>query len=477
MMSSLFQSMEFRINDKTVSRISDFCAQVDALHTRVTKSSSWIDTVGEVSNWWATDQKVRQAQASSDGEIIAGVVPVVNAIGTETARGDPGFYAAPTGAANAQIAAYDASNGQVTFSRAGTAPALPDATLVWKVGDFFAYRGTGLDGVNNVQMKVISVDSATQITVEAIVQNSIDATPDPALDFYKVSASVVTNASPSRRAGEFELIWKPPLSIFQIDHALPSCRAELILNPQTATSFQQRGIESLLGSASKTPTLPGSAPGDFKLAVVDMYMYAQTVEGPRADDITYLLDLHQIRAQSEKIDSASFQQKNFDVSPSTTHLTVAYQDLRAGNNTALSVSKFKSYEAGLTPSVSQELGLNRFFINYAGQNFPAPDADPSFVAGTDYTVQRYSETQLYSGAWYDTGGAETIEQWHDRGAYYHFAISRDGTDRSTRVNVHQQFEQTTDVGEMRVLLFDHSKQVARIRVEMGRVVDVQIEDA
>ena len=52
----------------------------------------------------------------------------------------------------------------------------------------------------------------------------------------------------------------------------------------------------------------------------------------------------------------------------------------------------------------------------------------------------------------------------------------DGTDRSTRVNVHQQFN-GADVVNMRLLLFDHSKQIGRIRIQDGRVVDVQLEDA
>jgi len=120
--------------------------------------------------------------------------------------------------------------------------------------------------------------------------------------------------------------------------------------------------------------------------------------------------------------------------------------------------------------------LTRFYINYAGQNLPAPDADPEFVEGKDWTAQRYTETQLYSGAYFDTGGAESIEEWQERGAYYHFKWPRDGTDRSTRVTVHQQFATGADMTNTRVLLFDHSRQVASVQVKAGRVVDVRVED-
>lgn len=355
LMSSLFQSGEFRINDKVVSRIGDFIPQVDALDVRLNKSKSWLDSIGAVTNWWEAEQSTRLNDVASNGL--------------------------------------------------------------------------------------------------------------------------------GRRAGEFELVWQPPLSLFKIDHALPGGKYELVLNPQTVTSFQKHGIESTLAVASKVPTLPGGAAGDFKLDVVDFYMYCNTVDGPRADNITYLLDLEQTRCQASKIDNTSFGQKNFDVSPSSYALTVAYQDTRVGENTALSVSKFKSYNAIAIPDTSQELKLNRLFVNYAGQNLPAPDADPKFVpfvgggpAGIDYTIQRYAESQMYSGAYFDTGGAETITDFHNRGAYYYFAWPRDGTDKSTRVNVHQGFD-GADVTNMRILLFDHSKMTARVRVQDGRVISVDVEDA
>ena len=44
------------------------------------------------------------------------------------------------------------------------------------------------------------------------------------------------------------------------------------------------------------------------------------------------------------------------------------------------------------------------------------------------------------------------------------------------VQVSQQFRGGTDVTNMRLLLFDHSKQVARIRIQDGAVVQVDLED-
>jgi hypothetical protein len=266
---------------------------------------------------------------------------------------------------------------------------------------------------------------------------------------------------------EFELIWQPPLSVFKIASALPSGKYELVLNPQTNSVFQKAAIESL--GADKAPGT------DFAFEIVDLYMYVNTVEGKRADDLTYLLDLDQTRRQTEDISSAAFGQRNFDVSPSTYALTAAFQDLRVNQNTLFSQTRFRAYDAAGNAEVG--LNLNRFFISYDGQQLPSPDAAPVFTTLTDYTTQRYIESQLYSGGYFDTGGAETVHEWQTRGQYLYFSWPRDGMSKATRVNVHTGFENATDVSQMRLLLFDHSRQVAKIQIQDGRVVDVLLEDA
>jgi hypothetical protein len=456
--ASLFQSMEFRINDKTVSRVSDFVPQVDALETRLSKSRSWLNGIGNSVNFWNDDIKERLSDVSEDATNA-----VISTQSTE--RLSLGYDA------GVNTFSVTADTGILTFAQAGGA-VLPTIADVWAVGDEIEMDVAGVIGT--VRYRVSALTGAQTLQL-----NNLQGIPIPAstLGFRRLRP-VVSKDDSSRKLTNFEITWTPPLSIFKVGHAMPSGKYELILNPQTASVYQKYAVETVLGGGDKTPNIgnPGAATAgsNFIFNIQDMYMYVNTVDGPRADDITYLLDLEQTRCQSESIDTTNFQQKNFDVSPSTYALTVAYQDLRAGTNTQVSSSKFKSYDAGFTGS--EEKKLNRFFLNYAGQNLPSPDADPTFVAGTDYTTQRYVESQIYSGAYFDTGSGESLQEWHERGSYYYFSMPRDGTDRSTRVNVHQQFA-AADVANMRVLLFDHSKQVARVRVQDGRVIDVQIEDA
>ena len=460
--ASLFQSAEFRINDKTVSRISDFMPQVDALDTRLSKSRSWLNGVGNAVNFWEDTFSIRQQEVCYDG---------ANNVITQSSveRLNLGFDAATN------TVAVAADTGVITFA-ANAGAALPTLADIFQVGDELEIDCAGVIGTVRYR---ISALLAGGLTLQANNLQTI-AFPAAGVAFRRIRRVLQDNEA--RKQGGLELIWTPPLSLFKVGHAMPSGKYELILNPQTASVYQKAAIESF--GADKTA---GTTAATFKFSVVDMYMYVNTVEGPRCDDLTYLLDLEQTRCQSDKIDNNSFGQKNFDVSPSSYALTVAYQDLRAGTNTQVSASKFKSYSAALDGEADTK--LNRFYLSYAGQNLPSPDADPSFglsslaINGSDYTVQRYVESQIYSKAFYDVGGPESVKEYRNRGAYYHFAIPRDGTDRSTRVNVHQGFDPLNPASaadttaNMRILLFDHSKQVARVRVQDGRVVDVQLEDA
>lgn len=440
--ANLFQSCEMRINGKTIGRVSDFMPQVDMLEKRLTKSKAWIDSIGASTQLLQAELADRQRVAAADFQLNKS--RTVNLL-------ELGYNAANT-------TAFILATNLLTIEDGAVVNSLPTGQLL--VGDILTIKSPAAGNTERQYRisKVIgeAVDSATY-NIENILANKASET-------LTVAPVVVIKPIIGRNVNEFELIWKPPLNLFKIDKALPAGKYELVLNPQTSSQLPLQVIESL---TNKVAT-------DFKFEMVDMYLNTQQLTGPRVNDATYFLDLEQTRCQTEDItiNNAGLQQKGFDVSPSSYALTLAFQDNDAtGSDTTKSASKFK-----IGGSVSEELKLERMFINYAGQNLPQPDADPQFSsAGIDYTAQRYTETQLYSGAYYDAGGAEKIEDWHERGAYYYFSWPRDGTDVSTRVRANFQFGQG-GVTNGRILLFDHYRQVAKIVIDSGIVRDVQLSD-
>jgi hypothetical protein len=346
LMANLYQSMEFRINDKTVSRISDYVPQIDALETRLSKSKAWLEGVGNSTNWWEDEFKNRQFEVVSDPQVVQ--------VEEKKSRLELGF--APT---QQFVVAVD--TGIITQTTELSVSLLD----TFQPGDEIEIDVGG--AVGTVRYRVSNVIDADNMQLNNLKGIAI---ADAVYEWRRVR--MVADERP-REIKTFEMTWQPPLSIFKVGHALPSGRYELVLNPQTSSQFRKRAIESLLADKNPSPDAAVRL-NEFKFEVIDMYLYTATVDGPRADDITYLLDLEQTRCQVDVVGTGDFTQKNFDVSPSTYALTTAFQDQRAGNNTLYSASKFK-----IGAEAEDELKLNRLFINYAGQNRPQPDADPTLV--------------------------------------------------------------------------------------------------
>jgi hypothetical protein len=448
--AALFQSAEFRLNDKTISRVSDYLPQISTLDTRLNKSKAWIDSVGNSTNWWQDSFNIRQENVDFNG--------VIEASSEEDSRVELGFEAGTT-------LQGVAGTSTITFAT-GT---IPDLQKIFQVGDIIRIN---LTGNNSNEFKIINVTSATTLAVEGLF---VDFGPT-AFAFSRISDR--KEGGGSRRVTNYEITWTPPLSIFKVEHGLPASRCELILNPATASVYKKAVVESR--NADRVPTT------HYDFNVVDMFLYVNTLEGSRVDNMTYYLDLEQIACQAESGLSTAFAQKNFDVSPSTKQLVVAFQDTRAGTDTRYSATKFRSYDT--LPIVDETQKLSRMFVNYAGQSKPQIDADPSYIeqlqgayGGTDYTTQRYLDTILNSGSYHDTGGSETLQEWQNRGSYYLFNWSKDGNDRSTRVAVHTGFSNPVFsppvLTNARLLLFSISNQIAKVVIQNGAVNDVQLEDA
>ena len=466
--SSLFQNAEFQMSGKTISRVGDFMPQVDALQTRMNNSKSWLESVGASTNFWSADFKHRQSDITGDGVLVREITGDNSPSATYT-QAELGFSLAGGAGNDRNSVAYDATTGIITASaNGGTAP--PDVRVSFPIGSYFEWvliEGVGLDDPRlREPAKVLEHISATQVRVE-LGKIPTDVAVDGRNKFEGISVSNVSGANDARKMKEFEIIYQPPLSIFQIQNALPCVDGALILNPQTKQSYQYNCVQSL-----KTAKVPDT---DFKVEIDNMFLYNNIVEGERVMNKSYVLDLPAINCQSETINSTSFGQKDFTVSPATEKLTVAYQDNRIANDTRASASQFKVYNANYTND-SEELGLDRFFIQYASIKQPEIDADPTFDVNIDRTTQRYTDTLLNTSQLWNVGGAEDIQTFHKNGSYFCYNFNREGTDRSTRCSVHQQFKNGTSVANMRVLLFSHYRQIAMIKIEDGVTTEVQLEE-
>jgi len=461
--SNLFQKLEFKINNNTVATIAENVPLIDSLYNRQSKSKSWLDGTGASFNWWTADQVTRQAQVSKDGTLLSdgGVSSA-----TVLSRTEMGFDAAGGGAADERNSwAYNQVAGTLTYAR-GTDGAGLDAagaSVQFPVGSFFRY--VGIPGQPNVDMEVLTNDGGGNLTVNPLLRIAVGA--DGRVDFAKV---VKVNGADSRRIDGFELIWIPPVSIFQYNGALPTGRYTLLLTPQPSNSYKRFAIEST--GVNKFPVPEIGANYDFE--VVNMFMYVCTCQGPSVVDQDYVIDLETIESQETQFDGNNFRSEQFTVAPTTYQLTAAFQDSRVGLNTLYSASKFKM---GLDDA---DLKLKRFHIQYAGKTIPSPDYDGEYknASAEDFTGQMYAETQINTGGVYSEGSSETIQDWHKRGPYYSFMWPKPAGDMSTRAIVYFQFDDSVALvdGNQRVILFAHSRKAVVVSIRNGMVQRVICQD-
>lgn len=460
LMSNLFQSCEFKIADKTVSRVSDYMAQVDALQTRLTKSKSYLDSVGASLNFWQHEYTKRSAIVAADGDPLRQMIAA------------NGLTQVQMGFTLGALLTVDLVGGGKSGTATWSAGPNGDIRTTLKVGDVIQ---------SSIGQKMTITGFTAPLVATVVSESIIIAVAGVSGNFIFPVALEEYCA----RRNEFECIWKPPLSIFNVGHAMPTGKYEIQLNPHNSTVFQKMAIESI-GSDRAF----GASAGNFNFEVIDFYLYLATIQGPVVENIQYFLSLEETRCQTDNVDNNNgLQQKNFDISPASFALTLAFQDVEAGTDTRLSSSKFKIRQIDGTVDLpnlpadfpSGELALRRMYLQYAGITKPSPDADPEYASNAtgrkDFLSSRYAESMLYSGAYFDTGGAEDKNDWIQRGPYYYFSWPKDGVSESTRVNVNYSFQAALGEGRGRVLLFDHYKQMVMVSVVGGMVVDVVSRDA
>lgn len=269
----------------------------------------------------------------------------------------------------------------------------------------------------------------------------------------------------------FELIWQPPLSIFNCQKAIPALGINELEFTVETNNYKKYFVESqFINAVDFDNASPLPTNGNYKFRITDMFLRICKCTGDRLDNRVFKLDLDEMHCQRKILENpTSTSQTSLTLQPSTNGIAIAFQDLSAGTDTRYSLTKFKVRN-------DDDLKLIRYYIRYAGLQKPEPDGNPEFGATIDNMVQEYSKNLLYNGAWYDSS-QETAIEWQKRGPYLYFPWPKSGEDTSDRVYILTQFASDLTVDQVRLLVFNFYKRVATITIENSRVIDVQTLNA
>jgi hypothetical protein len=467
--SCLFNKMSFKINNRTVSEISEQIPQIDALYKRLYNSGYWLDNYGQSTNFYSADFRNRQLQMINK--------PFLSRSHKEF------FYPSEIEDFTEILVNPELAADTILWTKATTTFTFTDANgnnlklnpnII--IGSLLVVKLLAADVYQNVIVTDITVDPLTGVLTTIVIDKDLGANVVAAvlnLTTIRIRAMVnpeivntVVMSENSRNLKEFELIWQPPLSIFKITHAVPgSSQQELELSPYSNPLYKKQFIQSLI---SKIPDIGK----DYKLQIKELYLYLCRVDGPRIDQKTYILDLNEIKCQKLSLDSFQTTQTALTVEPSTTALTIAFQDNRIGENTIYSPTLFRMGNE----SQQDELNIIRFYIRYAGQQKQQPDADTDGGKATpnrDWLVDQYARNNLYTGKYIGCGG-ESIEDWKKRGIYFHYPWPKTATDTSTQAYVLTQFSQAFSNDPQKLLVFNHFKKAAIIQVENAEVISITV---
>jgi len=392
--ANLFQSAEVQVNGQTVERIAGHLPQIDALKTRTQNTRGWLEHVGRTTNFWDTDFSCRREMLAVDGyERVTQVQEPV--YGPALTQVQAGFQPDHTLRYHAGSYILSADHDDVDFVA---------GPMALRVGDRLSR--------DNLSLEVTSVIDATHaltkiVHTDAVGRRSMDDGQNPVHGVTGWTIQKLHQAVANRASGknQFELIWRPPLGFFEVQHAIPPGGSWLVqLHPLHATDYKRNAVESLRDNLQIRGALDGIQAGQFDFEVDELQLYLYTVEADRYDKGSWLLDLEHTRCQAQAIptDCSRLIQKSFDVHGDTNCLAVAFQDELAGTDTRRSRSKLKIgagsvEEKGDASWGGQDLMCSNVSLSSTGKNKNRVLTLTGSTKSAMATVAVFSATTSYIG--------------------------------------------------------------------------------
>ena len=468
----LFQTAQFKIADMTVSAITQHLAQVDTLKTRQNQSRQWLETVGKATNNWAPSFYER---ANRNGGVELDLNHTEPFLTFETLSANPGAGFQGLTANPTDITKTADGFHRFQFNTGITT----GANFILQKGDYISVKVGALDDYYIGQLMDWDLNLNTiDLRFNSSVVNAVNMIGggQPVITFESAFVGRNHFGKSSDNIMNFDLIWKPTLSVFDLEHALPCAGTaqELNLTPWPEGNYQKQIIQSL--------GIDADLAADFNFEVSDMRLFLLTCDSnPIQNNMEFMLDLREIQCNKSIISSTN-QQTSVDVIGSCNGITIAFQDQATAENTVYPASLFTIRE-------HLETKLQRYYIRYSGQ-VPQPDFEGELekynisadqLNSKNGLLDIYNRSNLYTGQHFNVGGAETWEEFMERGLYIYHPFPKTASSRNTRVFTQTQFSTLTTkdntLTNPALCLFQHYLKVVVISVVNGRIVNVLPIDA
>lgn len=446
-----WQHIEVRVNGICLNKADSYYQQVAALRHRFNNEE--MNKVVNKLNFHETSLGARLLKLASDGYKY----------NTSEITDLYYLYLNKSNDARTVQFTFAANNGLITLAVLNVTGNRPLLISLVKPGDVLVWRLQGLNAsvavynIVNVTNTTIQLDRITGTAIPDQVQRYM--APGEFTFFNRSSNILATEDIPYKKY--FETMWKPQMGFFDQDAWLPGGEYEIILTPYPASSYKYHIMEAFTGVGIE----------DIDYSMIDMNYYVCMANKKSSETSIKYIDT---KCLVKTINVASYNQKQFIINPHTFALTIAFQDSRYTNDYAVSDTKFKIQnrdDEGRILNRSWERNLTRFSIQFDNDLLPNPEPDVRATGEEEFITQQYWETQN-SKVLMDSD-IETLEEWFDRGMYFHFQWPRKNNE-AKEVQVACEFKgQLPEGTKPNLLLFYHYKVSYSFAVQGGKIMGVK----
>jgi len=260
-------------------------------------------------------------------------------------------------------------------------------------------------------------------------------------------------------------IWQPAIGIFDVSQPLGAGEYDIQLNP--SQDYRKATIDTYNGDPLGSQL--GVDPGQVDLEVVDIRFYACLVRVNLPSSGVETLHLMEMSVSTANVDTSGGEiNEEVSVPSSTRAITLFVQDQTAGKTTAIPPSKFHVAGANANENANK---IQSYQIEYAGMTKPTVRYTSSYNPGDLTIQQRYINSALESGQYFNPAGFESLEEYLERGPFFHESFVKSADNLATRVHVVAQYQGPFDQAA-RIFIVSHYSKTVQITRQNGLVVNV-----